>query len=116
MRATAIAAGPAGGPSTVASAAEVVAPGAVGLEEIVSVDALPVLLAFAAGASSIGLELETFEESCSAGALKTGVAPCRVGSGSGFGFAFGAVGSGAGTVATTCAAGAASSSPEETSE
>ncbi len=85
MRATATAAGPAGGPSTPAVEAAAPAAGwADGVEEIVSVAALPVLLALAAGVSaSTSSELETCEPSSFAGALKTGVAPCRVGSGVG---------------------------------
>src|SRR5690349_9413682 len=102
----AIAAGPAGGPSGTSAgraAAEVVAAPALaeGVEVMVSVAGSPVLAAAAVGAAppvalSTPCDCPTFSES-SAG-LKTGAAPCRVGSGfdSGSGAAAAGAGSGAG--------------------
>ena len=122
MRATAIAAGPAGGPSTLSVADEVEARAVVaapGLEEIVSVAALP-LPALEATAVELLASGAAAVESSPCGALKTGAAPCRVGSGSaGFGFAF--TGSGAGARAEELATATevtvvGSLSPEEASE
>jgi hypothetical protein len=85
--------------------------------EKVSVAGLPVLPLVATGAPlATAFEPSTLEPS-PAGALKIGVAPCRVGSAAGFGAAFTGAGFGAGVLVTaTCGAGAGSLPPEEASE
>src|SRR5215213_11937277 len=124
LRATATAAGPAGGPSTLAR--DAVAPvdsGAAaavaeGLEEIVSVAGLPLLLVAAVAASlesAFGASAE--EESSCFGAAKTGAAPCKVGSEVGFGAGLDGVETGAGSLfSATVGAGAWPPPSELTSE